>query len=140
MVLWSQRAVLALCILPFKLLSQGLFHFLDSTWSSPGSYKSGNHWWFSYPHRRGHGFTQFLCVLWDMGGSMCCLQDCYFHTERGLGRVHTDPTPANQKHRTFTFTHLLTFDNPSGLCFQPSACYIYLIRCVTSSAGSASHW
>ena len=73
------------------------------------------------------GFTEFLCVLWAQGDSVCCLQDWYYHTERGLERVQTDPTPANQTHPTFTCTYYLAIDNTSGLCFQPSACYSFLI-------------
>lgn len=41
MALWSQRSPLAPCTPPFKLLSKGLFHFFDSTWSPLGSCKAG---------------------------------------------------------------------------------------------------
>lgn len=127
---WSQTTTLAPRSPPFKLLSKRIFHFFDSTWSPLGSCKSRNHRWFSYPHRGGRGFTEFLCVLWAQGDSVCCLQDWYYHTERGLERVQTDPTPANQTHLTFTCTYFLAIDNTSGLCFQPSACYSFLIICV----------
>lgn len=111
----SQRPTSAPSSSPFKLLSEGLFPFFKSTLSPPGSCKNWDHQWFSYPHSGGHGFTEFI-VFYGSTGTVCCLQDWHYHTERGLGRVHTDHTPANQTRLTFTCTRLLTFDNTSG-CF-----------------------
>lgn len=65
---WCPSVTLAPCSPPFQLLSKGLFHFFGSTWSPPGSCKSRDQRWFWYPHRKGHGFTEFLLCFMGSGG------------------------------------------------------------------------
>lgn len=66
-----------------KLLSITLFQSFKFTWNPHVSSKSSDHWWFSYSHREGHGFTEFLCVLWAQWDCECCLDHWYYHTKRG---------------------------------------------------------
>lgn len=116
---------------PFKLVSVALFHFLDSKQSPWGPVKAGTIDSFHILVGKVTGL-QSSFVFYGRRGRARAVCRAGAAIQRGWERGQTDPTSANQTHPMFTWTHLLAADSTSGLCFQPSACFVCLITCMTS--------
>lgn len=120
---FGHGSTLVPCSPPFKLLSKGLSHFCDSTWSPLGSCKSGDHRWVSYAHRRGHGFAEFLCVLWAQWDSVCCLGlvlPCRERVRESSDRPHSSKSNTSRIHMP-SLTHYWQHK----WFMLPAICFLY---------------
>lgn len=110
----------------FKLLSIRLFYSFKITWNPPESSKSSDHWWFSYLHKEGHRFPEFLCVCGTAGiVSAACTTGITI--QREVRESSDRPHFPSQTYSTFTCPLLLlllatTHYSPSSLDIVTQLC------------------